>query len=79
MADIEREPDYDVPLHIRNANYKGEKDFGVGVGYKYPHDYPNDYVKQDYLPEEIRGRVYYEPKDNGNEGNLKRYLENLKK
>ena len=79
MSDIENEPNYEVPLHIRNANYKGEKDFGIGVGYKYPHDFENDYVKQDYLPDEIKGRVYYEPKENGAEGNLKRYLENLRK
>ncbi|MGO5359507.1 replication-associated recombination protein A [Anaerofustis sp. LCP19S3_F7] len=78
LADIENEPNYEVPLHIRNANYKGEKEFGIGVGYKYPHDFPNDYVKQEYLPEEIRGRVYYEPKENGAEGNLKKYLKNLK-
>jgi len=50
-----------VPLHLRDANYPGAKNFGHGNGYKYPHDYPEHYVKQDYLPQELKETRYYKP------------------
>ena len=78
MSDVKNRPDYEVPYHIRNANYDGERELGIGVGYKYPHDFKNDYVKQQYLPDELMGTRYYEPKENGNEKNLKAYLEYLR-
>ena len=47
--------------------------------YKYPHDYKNNYVKQDYLPENLRGRKYYNPSDNKNENAIRKYWDEVKK
>lgn len=60
----------EVPLHLRDAHYKGAKQFGHGKGYKYPHDFPNHYVKQEYLPAGLENRRYYEPSDQGMEQKL---------
>ena len=49
-----------VPAHLQDAHYKGSQKLGHGVGYKYAHDYPNHYVKQQYLPDELVGAHYYE-------------------
>ena len=51
-----------IPMHIRNATMSGMENFGYGEGYKYPHDYEEGYVKQQYLPDEIKDKVYYNPK-----------------
>ncbi len=59
-----------VPLHLRDAHYQGAKQFGHGKGYKYPHNYPNHYVEQDYLPPELKDRNYYKPSDQGTEAKL---------
>ena len=56
-----------VPVYLQDAHYKGAKDLGRGTGYKYAHDYPNHYVRQQYLPEEIKDARFYEPGDNGYE------------
>lgn len=63
-----------VPVHLQDAHYKGSKNLGHGVGYKYAHDYPNHYVAQQYLPKEIEGTVFYEPGDNGKEKEIKEWL-----
>ncbi|HEY3356293.1 MAG TPA: replication-associated recombination protein A [Polyangia bacterium] len=56
-----------VPLHIRNAPTRLMKDMGYGAGYKYPHDFEGHYVPEEYLPDELRGRRYYQPSQNGRE------------
>lgn len=61
-----------VPEHLRDAHYAGVKEFGHGEGYLYPHDYPEGYVAQKYLPEQISDARYYKPKDIGAE---KKYLD----
>ncbi len=66
----------EVPKHLRDTNYKGAKTFGHGVGYKYPHDFANHFVKQQYLPDKISKR-YYEPSAQGYEAEIKQRLENL--
>jgi len=68
-----------VPTHLQDAHYKGAKNLGRGVGYKYPHDYPGHYVPQQYLPEEIKDARFYEPSDSGYEKKIKEHLENNKK
>ncbi len=55
------EKTYSVPLHLRDAHYKGAKDLGYGIGYKYPHDYEDHWVSQQYLPDELADKVYYKP------------------
>lgn len=67
LKDVREGESVKVPVHLRDSHYDGAKDLGHGIGYKYPHDYPNSYVEQLYLPEELEGKVYYEPTENGNE------------
>ncbi|MFT8909312.1 MAG: replication-associated recombination protein A [Lentilactobacillus diolivorans] len=55
----------EIPLHLKDAHYKGAKKLGRGITYQYPHDFPNDWVKQQYLPDKIKDAEYYYPKDNG--------------
>ncbi|MGL4850279.1 MAG: replication-associated recombination protein A [Clostridium sp.] len=77
MNDIERLNVGDVPNHLKDAHYSGAKSLGVG-GYKYPHDYENSYVKQQYLPKEINEKKYYKPGKNKYEDTLERYWKNIK-
>ena len=63
-----------VPSHLQDAHYKGSQKLGHGVGYKYAHDYPNHYVEQQYLPNEIRDFKFYEPSDNGKEKEIKKWM-----
>ena len=63
-----------VPSHLQDAHYKGSQKLGHGVGYKYAHDYPNHYVKQQYLPSEIIDARFYEPSDNGKEKQIKEWM-----
>ncbi len=74
-ADIENRRTGEVPMHLRNAPVKGMANLGYGVGYKYAHDYAGNIVDQEYLPEEIRGTIYYEPYTNGYEARIKEWLD----
>lgn len=67
-----------VPTHLQDAHYKGSAKLGHGVGYKYAHDYPEHYVKQQYLPDEIKDVKFYEPTDIGYEKQIKERLERLR-
>ena len=67
-----------VPSHLQDAHYKGAANLGHGVGYKYAHDYPEHYVKQQYLPDEIVGSQFYRPTELGYEKGIKERLERLK-
>lgn len=67
-----------VPNHLRDSHYKGASKLGRGIGYQYVHDFPGHYVKQQYLPEELLGSVFYEPTENGYEKYIKKYLDSLK-
>ncbi len=68
-----------VPLHIRNAPTKLMAELGYHDGYLYPHDFPNHYVPQQYLPDELRGTVFYQPADNAAEQKTAARLEELKR
>lgn len=48
-----------IPKHLRDAHYGGAKDLGIGTEYKFPHNYPNHYVKQQYLPNRLKDKTYY--------------------
>lgn len=67
-----------VPAHLRDAHYKGAAKLGHGEGYLYAHDYPNHYVKQQYLPDELEGVRFYEPEDIGYESQIKEYFRQIK-
>lgn len=68
-----------VPVHLQDAHYKGAKKLGHGIGYKYAHDYPNHYVAQQYLPDEIQGEHFYELSDSGYEKQLKEHLQRIRR
>lgn len=74
MGAVRNEPHDSVPVHLRDAHYGGARKLGH-VGYKYAHDYPNHYVKQQYLPDNMTGRRFYEPSDNGYEQKIQAYFE----
>ena len=67
-----------VPPYLRDAHYGGAKKLGHGIGYKYAHDYPEHYVKQQYLPDEIKDAVFYEASDNGYEQTIKAHMKRIK-
>lgn len=69
--------DYPVPFHLRNGVTGYMKKEGYGKGYKYPHSYPGGFVEEVYLPEEITGKQFYFPKEEGQEKNLKERLKNI--
>jgi putative ATPase len=75
QRDIRRTLSLSVPLHLRNAPTRLMKELGYGKGYKYPHDFPGGYVEEHYLPEGLRGRIYYKPTNQGYEVEIKRRLE----
>ena len=64
LADVRAGNYGDVPDHLRDAHYQGAKKLGRGIGYKYPHDYPHGWVKQQYLPDKLKNKHYYASKDN---------------
>ncbi len=68
-----------VPLHLRNASTTLQKEWGYGQGYKYPHLYPGAWIEQEYLPSELAGRRFYEPRDQGQEPRLLAWLRKRKK
>jgi putative ATPase len=76
---IHRTGSLPVPLHIRNAPTKLMKDLGYGKEYKYAHDFEEAYVPQEYLPEALRGDIYYRPTNRGYEKALQERLEKWRK
>ena len=67
-----------VPVHLQDAHYKGSAKLGHGVGYLYAHDYPNHYVRQQYLPDAYVNEKFYEPGDMGYERDIKKHLDKIK-
>lgn len=79
LADIERGTCGDIPLHLKDSHYKGAAELGRGVEYKYPHTYPDHYVDQQYLPDNITDKKYYVPGNNKFEQNSVEYWNKIKK
>ena len=79
MTDIEKSDTGDIPAHIKDAHYGGALKLGHGTEYKYPHSYPNHYVEQQYLPDNIRDTKYYEYGDNKTEMAAKAYWDKIEK
>jgi putative ATPase len=75
QKDVRETENMPVPLHIRNAPTKLMEDLGYGKDYKYPHDYPDHFVEEEYLPENLRGRTYYHPTEQGFEREINKRLE----
>ncbi|MDO8683452.1 MAG: replication-associated recombination protein A [Armatimonadota bacterium] len=79
MKDVAERQSPPVPIHLRDSNYPGAKKLGHGEGYKYPHDFPDHYVEQEYVPESAKSSPYYEPSDLGHEAKIKKRLEGLRR
>ncbi|MCR4922852.1 MAG: replication-associated recombination protein A [Lachnospiraceae bacterium] len=79
MEAVKEGKDISVPGHLRDAHYKGAAKLGHGKGYKYAHDYPNNYVNQQYLPYELTGREFYKPSGNGFEKKIHEHMVRIKK
>ena len=78
LADLENMTIDDIPMHLKDAHYGGASKMGRGIKYKYPHAYENHYVKQQYLPDNIQNKVYYEYGDNKMEKTTKEYWNRVK-
>lgn len=79
LSSVEETAMASVPPHLINANYKGEKEeLGRGIGYKYAHDFPGHYVKQQYLPDELVGTTFFNLGNNGYENHIRKYIEYCK-
>ena len=79
IYDIEHTDTGTIPRQLQNKHYDGEGDLPKGQNYLYPHDYPNDYVKQQYLPDKIKDKVYYVAGSNKTEQSAKEYWDKIKK
>ncbi len=78
MGEVEQTGDLPIPIHLKDAHYKGAAKLGHGTGYKYAHDYPNHYVRQQYLPYELSGKEFYHPSGNGYEVKIKEHMSRIK-
>jgi putative ATPase len=74
---VKENPDFQVPLHLRNAPTVLMKEAGYGEEYKYPHEFPEHFIKEDYFPEGIKKVKFYEPQDIGYEKRIKEKLKSL--
>jgi putative ATPase len=79
QRDIQKTLSLPVPPRLRNAPTELMRELGYGKGYKYPHDYPGHYVKEDYLPEDLKGKTYYHPTNHGYEGEIRKRLDTWRK
>lgn len=78
MAEVRSSGSLPIPTHLQDAHYKGAAKLGRGTGYKYAHDYPNNYVEQQYLPYELSGREFYKPSGNGYEVKIREHMKRIR-
>ena len=78
METVKRTGNLSIPPHLQDAHYKGAQKLGRGTGYKYAHDYPNNYVRQQYLPYELNGTEFYKPTGNGYEAKIREHMKRIK-
>ncbi|WP_066194329.1 MULTISPECIES: replication-associated recombination protein A [Gracilibacillus] len=80
LSDIRTGNTGDIPVHLKDAHYKGAAALGRGIDYKYPHSYQGGWVQQQYLPDKLKHKQYYHPKDTGKfEKNLQQIYQKVKK
>ena len=79
MRAVNNTKNVNIPIHLKDAHYKGAAKLGHGVDYKYAHDYKNHYVKQQYLPYELEGEEFYHISDMGYEAKIKEHMKRNKK
>ena len=79
LDEVRKSGSLQIPPHLQDAHYKGAEKLGRGTGYKYAHNYPNNYVKQQYLPYELTGREFYNPSGNGYEVKIREHMARIKR
>ncbi len=79
MKTVEETGNLPIPTHLQDAHYKGAAKLGHGTGYKYAHDYKNNYVEQQYLPYELNGKEFYQPSGNGYEVKIREHMQRIKR
>lgn len=79
LHEIRQGGSVEVPVHLRDAHYKGAEKLGHGKGYLYPHDFPGNYVPQQYLPDALQNKRFYQPTSNGYEKTIRNYLQHIGK
>ena len=79
MSDVANSDTGDVPMHLKDTHYSGAQKMGRRLTYEYPHNFPNSYVPQQYLPDKIKNKVYYQEGMNKNEQAIKQYWDKIKK
>ncbi len=79
IADLSKKDCGEIPNHLKDAHYGGAEKLKRGITYQYAHDFPNHYVKQQYLPDKIKDAKYYNPQENKFEAGVKKYWEEVKK
>ena len=79
METVKQTGNLPIPTHLQDAHYKGAAKLGHGTGYKYAHDYPNHYVRQQYLPYELNGQEFYQPSGNGYEAKIREHMKKIKR
>jgi len=78
MSEVRSSGNLPIPPHLQDAHYKSASKLGHGIGYKYAHDYPDNYVEQQYLPYELNGKEFYSPSGNGYEVKIHDHMKKLK-
>lgn len=78
LEDLSNKDIGDIPLHLKDGHYNGAAQLGRGVTYRYPHAYPDHYVVQQYLPDQLKGTVYYQPGKNKMEENIANYWQKIR-
>ena len=79
METVQETGNLPIPTHLQDAHYKGAAKLGHGIGYKYAHNYKNNYVNQQYLPYELNGKEFYKPSGNGYEVKIREHMARIKK
>lgn len=79
LEDVKNRSIKSIPPYLQDCHYSGAKKLNRGIGYQYAHDYPNHYVKQQYLPDEVEGTTFYHPGDLGYEKVMKEHLDKIRK
>ncbi len=79
MDAVKHEKIMPVPVHLQDSHYRGAQKLGHGDGYQYPHDFPNHYIRQQYLPDNLEGRSFYHMSDQGYEKHIREFMRFLKK
>lgn len=78
MDAVKNQRSMPVPVHLQDSHYGGSAKLGHGIGYRYAHDYPNHYVKQQYFPDGMEGRCFYHPSENGYESKIAKHMRFLR-